>query len=36
MMKPILDDLKVNYADRFITEFIDVWENPGRRETLPH
>jgi len=28
MMKPILDDLKVNYADRFITEFIDVWENP--------
>jgi len=28
MMKPILDDLKTNYADRFITEFIDVWENP--------
>lgn len=28
MMKPILDDLKVNYADCFITEFIDVWENP--------
>jgi thioredoxin 1 len=28
MMKPILDDLKANYADRFITEFIDVWENP--------
>lgn len=28
MMKPILDDLKVNYADRFKTEFIDVWENP--------
>lgn len=28
MMKPILDDLKVNYADSFITEFIDVWENP--------
>lgn len=28
MMKPILDDLKVNYADRFTTVFIDVWENP--------
>jgi len=28
MMKPILDDLKANYSDRFITEFIDVWENP--------
>jgi thiol-disulfide isomerase/thioredoxin len=28
MMKPILDDLKTNYADRFTTEFIDVWENP--------
>lgn len=27
-MKPILDDLRANYADRFITEFIDVWENP--------
>ena len=27
MMKPILDDLKVNYADRFTTVFIDVWEN---------
>jgi thiol-disulfide isomerase/thioredoxin len=27
MMKPILDDLKANYADRFTTEFIDVWEN---------
>lgn len=27
-MKPILDDLKANYADRFVTEFIDVWENP--------
>ena len=33
MMKPILDDLKANYADRFTTEFIDVWENPdaGRK-----
>ncbi|MCL4786823.1 MAG: thioredoxin family protein [Verrucomicrobia bacterium] len=28
MMKPILDDLKANYGDRFTTEFIDVWENP--------
>jgi thioredoxin 1 len=28
LMKPILDDLKANHADRFITEFIDVWENP--------
>jgi len=28
MMKPILEDLKANYADRFVTEFIDVWENP--------
>lgn len=28
MMKPILDELKRDYADRFTTEFIDVWENP--------
>jgi thioredoxin 1 len=27
MMKPILDELKRDYADRFTTEFIDVWEN---------
>ena len=27
MMKPILDELKRDYASRFITEFIDVWEN---------
>lgn len=27
MMKPILDDLKLNYADVFTTEFIDVWED---------
>lgn len=27
MMKPILDDLKTNYADRFTTVFIDVWED---------
>ena len=33
MMKPILDELKRDYADRFVTEFIDVWENPdvGRK-----
>ncbi len=29
MMKPILDELKRDYADRFVTEFIDVWENPA-------
>jgi len=28
MMKPILDELKRDYANRFVTEFIDVWENP--------
>jgi thioredoxin 1 len=28
MMKPILDELKRDYANQFITEFIDVWENP--------
>jgi thioredoxin 1 len=28
MMKPILDDLKQNFAAQFVTEFIDVWENP--------
>ncbi len=28
MMAPILAELKRDYADRFITEFIDVWENP--------
>ncbi len=27
-MKPILDDLMVNYGGAFKTEFIDVWENP--------
>lgn len=27
MMKPTLDELKVEYADRFETVFIDVWEN---------
>jgi thioredoxin 1 len=28
MMKPILEELKRDYADQFVTEFIDVWENP--------
>lgn len=28
MMKPILDELKRDYASQFKTEFIDVWENP--------
>lgn len=27
MMKPTLDELKAEYADRFETVFIDVWEN---------
>ena len=28
MMKPALDDLKANYADRFDTVFIDVLQDP--------
>ncbi len=28
MMKPILDELTVQYKDRFEVVFIDVWENP--------
>lgn len=28
MMKPILDELKRDYASQFKTEFIDVWEKP--------
>lgn len=28
MMAPILEDLRVNYSDRFQTIFIDVWERP--------
>jgi len=28
LMKPILDELKRDYASHFLTEFIDVWENP--------
>jgi len=27
MMAPILAELKRDYADQFVTEFIDVWEN---------
>ena len=33
MMKPILDDLKVNYATTFTTEFIDVWEDAEAGKT---
>jgi len=34
MMKPILDELKKDYADKFVTEFIDVWlpENASKAE----
>lgn len=28
MMKPILDELRRDFANQFVTEFIDVWENP--------
>jgi thioredoxin 1 len=28
MMAPILEELKVEYADTFKVDFIDVWENP--------
>ncbi|MBM4148869.1 MAG: thioredoxin family protein [Lentisphaerae bacterium] len=28
MMMPVLDGLKKDHADAFVTEFIDVWENP--------
>lgn len=28
MMAPILEKLKKEYADKFVVEFIDVWENP--------
>jgi thioredoxin 1 len=28
LMAPILAELKRDYADRFTTEFVDVWENP--------
>ena len=30
MMAPILEDLKTNYADRLVVDFIDVWENPDQ------
>lgn len=29
MMKPVLEELKRDYAGQFVTEFIDVWENEG-------
>jgi len=29
-MKPILDDLRANYADHFQTIFVDVWENTDK------
>jgi thioredoxin 1 len=32
MMKPILDELKRDYADKFVTEFIDVWEDASAGE----
>jgi thioredoxin 1 len=32
MMKPILDELKTNYAGKLDVEFIDVWENPKEGE----
>jgi len=28
MMAPILDELKIEYAEVFAVEFIDVWKNP--------
>lgn len=28
LMKPILDELKLNYKEQFKVTFIDVWENP--------
>ena len=28
MMEPILAELREDYADTFVVEFIDVWENP--------
>ncbi len=32
MMAPILEDLKVHYADRFKTTFVDVWQDPAAGE----
>lgn len=29
MMAPILADLQENHSNHFVTEFIDVWENPA-------
>jgi thioredoxin 1 len=28
MMMPIIEDLKTNYKDKIIVDFIDVWKNP--------
>ncbi len=28
MMAPILEEMKVEFADIFVVEFIDVWKNP--------
>lgn len=28
MMVPVLDALRAEYADLFVTEFVDVWEQP--------
>ncbi len=40
MMRPILDELRTDYAGRLEIEFADVWKNPelGRRyevQTIP-
>ena len=32
MMAPILDELKVEYAEIFAVEFIDVWKNPDQAQ----
>jgi thioredoxin 1 len=32
MMKPILNELKTDYAGKLDVEFIDVWENPKESE----
>ncbi|OPY78863.1 MAG: Thioredoxin [Syntrophorhabdus sp. PtaU1.Bin153] len=32
MMKPVLEELKKEYAGVLIVEFVDVWENPRANE----
>lgn len=32
MMAPILEELKVEYAEQFRVEFVDVWKNPAAAE----